>query len=238
MARHPKGYVLWRGLSPINHQPIVAVLTITSANRKTGDMAQVWILNESSDPVQSIATGEDVSICGNCLHRKQPDGTRTCYVNVGQAPLSVYRSWKRGTYPHVATVSDDTLQTKLKTRKIRWGAYGDPAVLPASLVHWINGFACGHTGYTHQWRQPWAQWTRGVFQASCDGLLDYLEASDNGWRTFTVVKKGYQPDYAKQCPATVEHSTAQCITCGLCNGAKSDIFVNAHGPSAKHVTYA
>ena len=41
----PKGYVLWRGLSPINRQPIVAVLTITSANRKTGNMAQVWILN-------------------------------------------------------------------------------------------------------------------------------------------------------------------------------------------------
>ena len=233
-----KGYVLWRGLSPINHQPIVAILTVESANRKTGNMAQVWILAENGDPVDNVQDGGDVAICGNCPHRKNAMGVRTCYVNVGQAPLSVYRAWKAGKYPHCRTVDYDRWQAILKPLKVRWGAYGDPAMLPANLVSAVNASVCGHTGYTHQWRQPWAEWTRGVFQASCDGLLDYVDASSQGWRTFTVVKKGYTPDYAKQCPATVENSQAQCLTCKLCDGAKSDIFVNAHGPSAKHVTYA
>jgi len=235
-AKH-KGYVLWRGLSPINGQPIVAVLTITSANRKTGNMAQVWILNESSDPVQSIATGEDVSICGNCPHRKQPDGTRTCYVNVGQAPLSVYRAWVAGKYPHIR-LHYEAVTKALSTRKIRWGAYGDPAVLPDSIVCGLNSYANGHTGYTHQWQQPWAQWAKGTLMASCDSVTDHDKAKAMGWATFTVAAVNARVTHAKLCPATVEHSTAQCLTCGLCNGSRADIYVHAHGPSRKAVTYA
>jgi len=233
----PKGYVLWRGLSPINRQPIVAILTIESANRKTGNMAQVWILCENGDPVDNVQDGGDVAICGDCPHRKNSLGVRTCYVNVGQAPLSVYRAWQAGKYPHVRTLSHESLASILRTRSIRWGAYGDPGLLPPSIVDAINGLAVSHTGYTHQWANPatGGQFV-GVFQASCDGLLDYVEASSRGWKTFTVVKKGFKPDYAKQCPATVENSQAQCITCSLCNGSRADIFVNAHGASSSHVT--
>ena len=239
MARQPKGYVLWRGLSPTNRQTIVAVLTITSANRKTGNMAQVWILNESSDPVQSIATGEDVSICGNCPHRKQPDGTRTCYVNPGQAPLSVYRTWVAGKYPHIRTLSHEAFSKVLRARSIRWGAYGDPGLLPRSLVDSVNRLAVSHTGYTHQWDNPetGGQFV-GVFQASCDGVLDFQRAKALGWHTFTVASVNAEVSHAKLCPATVENSQAQCLTCKLCDGAKSDIYVHAHGPSAKRVTYA
>lgn len=232
-----KGYVLWRGLSPINQAPVVAILTVESANRKTGNMAQVWILCENGDPVDNIQDGGDLSICGNCPHRKNSLGVRTCYVNVGQAPLSVYRSWQRGVYPHISTVSDDTFHKALKGRKIRWGAYGDPAVLPASLVYWVNCFAIGHTAYTHQWRQPWAAWGRGILMASCDSVKDHDDAKAMGWSTFTVAAVNATVSHAKLCPATVEHSTAQCITCGLCNGSRADIFVHAHGPSAKRVTY-
>lgn len=234
-----KGYVLWRGLSPINRQPIVAILTVESANRKTGNMAQVWILCENGDPVDNVQDGGDLAICGNCPHRKNNLGVRTCYVNVGQAPLSVYRGWKRGIYPHVRTLSHETFASILRARSIRWGAYGDPGLLPPSIVDSVNCLAVSHTGYTHQWRDPQTggQFV-GVFQASCDGLLDYLDATALGWKTFTVVKKGVTPDYARQCPATVANSQAQCITCKLCDGARSDIFVHAHGPSAGMVTNA
>lgn len=237
MARQPKGYVLWRGLSPINRQPIVAVLTITSANRKTGNMMQVWILNESCDPVQSIATGEDVSICGNCPHRKQPDGARTCYVNPGQAPLSVYRTWQSGGYHHINTLSPDGKAKLFKGRGIRWGAYGDPACIPADIVAECSALASYHTAYTHQWGQPWAAAHRGLLMASCDSVTDHDKARAMGWATFTVASVNARVTHAKQCPATVEHSQAQCATCKLCNGAKSDIYVHAHGPSAKRVTY-
>jgi hypothetical protein len=137
----PKGYVLHHGISPINGEPYVAIITITSANRKTGNMAQVWILCEHTDPVVAVRDGSDESICGDCPHRKQADGTRTCYVNVGQAPLSVWKGYKRGIYPELDNVE------RLKGLSIRWGAYGDPGILPYSVVSAVNAVSTHHTGY-------------------------------------------------------------------------------------------
>ena len=228
----PLGFIIDQGLSPIDSQPYVAILTLKTSNRKTGNMAQVWILRSDINPVEAIATGDDYSICGNCPHRKQSDGSRSCYVNVGQAPNSVYKAFKKGRY---AIATSDDLRAAVAGRKVRWGAYGDPAVLHKSVVDEINSYAVSHTGYTHQWRQDYAQQFKGLFQASCDGFTDYLEASQSGWATFSVVPKGYKPASVKQCPATVENSQAQCITCSLCDGAKTDIYVEAHGSGAKHV---
>jgi len=233
----PNGYVLWRGLSPINHQPIVAVLTITSANRKTGNMAQVWILCETGDPVDNVQDGGDIAICGNCPHRTNAMGQRSCYVNVGQAPLSVYRAYKAARYPDATDTQSEARSDALQAitgRPIRWGAYGDPGLLPHSLVRAFNRVASHHTGYTHQWRS-YADGYQGVFVASCDGVLDHSEAKSRGWQTFTVVSKHVTPDYAKQCPATVEGSQAQCATCKLCDGTRADIFVHAHGRGASYV---
>ena len=42
-------------------------------------------------------------------------------------------------------------------------------------------------------------------------------------------------DQGKQCPATVEGSSAQCLTCSLCDGAKADVWVQAHGSGARYV---
>jgi len=231
-----KGFVIDKGLSPIDGKPYVAILTIKSTNRKTGNMAQVFILREDINPVAAIATGEDYSICGNCPHRKDDLGKRSCYVNVGQGPNSVWKAYKRGVYS--SNWRDAEITKALKGRKIRWGAYGDPAIINPDIVVFLNNIAIGHTGYTHQWRESWAQCYNGTFQASCDGFNDYLIATAHGWKTFVVVSKNATPTYAKQCPATVNNSKAQCITCSLCDGAKRDIFVHAHGTGSKYVTAA
>ena len=228
----PKGIVLQRGVSPLDGSPFVVVLTTKSGNRKTGDMCQVWILREDQDPVAAIASGADFTVCGDCPHRKQTDGSRSCYVNVGQAPLSVWRTYKRGGY--VDSPSAELLARVLAGRRIRWGAYGDPSIISPDVVALCNEHADGWTGYTHQWRQPFAQWCRGTFQASCDGFADHLAASDAGWRTFAVVPKNGAAFSGKQCPATVAGSEATCRTCSLCDGAKADIWVEAHGAGAKH----
>lgn len=237
MAKKALGFVIQRGNSPIDGKPFVAVMTLESGNRKTGNMCQVWILREDINPVEALAIGADYSICGDCIHRKQVNGKRSCYVNVGQAPLSVWRTYKAGGYVDLtdpAVACDINLGMVLNGRKIRWGAYGDPSILDADVVHTFNTFAAGHTGYTHQWRQPFAQWCKGVFQASCDGFADYLDASAHGWKTFAVVPQGSEAFSGKQCPATIDNSSAQCRTCALCDGAKTDIFVEAHGTGAKH----
>lgn len=120
MARSltPKGYIIDQGLSPIDGKPYVAILTLKTSNRKTGNMVQVWILREDVNPVEAIQTGDDVSICGSCPHRKQPDGTRSCYVNVGQAPLAVWKAYHRGLYLKASYLR---LSQVLRGRKIRWG---------------------------------------------------------------------------------------------------------------------
>jgi hypothetical protein len=57
-----KGFIIDRGLSPIDGQPYVAILTLESSNRKTGNMAQVWIMREDINPVEAVQTGEDVTV--------------------------------------------------------------------------------------------------------------------------------------------------------------------------------
>ena len=231
MHKH-NGYILQRGTSPIDGNPFVVIMTMKTTNRKTGDMIQVWILRDDINPVEAIATGDDYSICGNCGHRKQPDGTRSCYVNVGQAPLSIWKAYKRGTYGKLSDLTADMLQG----RKIRWGAYGDPALVSPILFATINEHAVGHTGYTHQWREPWAQWCKGLFQASCDGLDDYLNASAHGWQTFAVIPKGTVAYSGKICPTEIPGSQSTCETCRLCDGAKTDVYIEAHGRGAGYVT--
>ena len=230
----PLGYVIHKGPSPIDGRPIVVILTLRTSNRKTGKMCQVWILREDVNPVHALRTGDDYSICGSCPHRKQADGSRSCYVNVGQAPLSVWKAYKRGRYDTLQNPQE--IASVLRKASIRWGAYGDPGLLPVGLINDYNRLVLFHTGYTHQWRQPFAHDKIGIFQASTDGLLDTQQAQALGWKTFTVVTRNATPTYAKQCPATVDGSQAQCSTCKLCNGARANVFVNAHGTGSKFVT--
>ena len=234
--RPAPGYVIARGLSPIDGAPFVAVLTLKSRNRKTGDMAQVFIIRPDLHPSEALATGADLTVCGNCPHRPRFDPevdriVRSCYVDVGKSVAAVWHALQRGSYPDWQP-SDSR---RLRGRRIRWGAYGDPAILPEGVVRDLTALADGHTGYTHQWRQPWAAWSRGFFQASCDSFADYLDASAAGWRTFAVVPQGAPAYSGKLCPATAPESQAQCLTCRLCDGAKQDIWVEAHGVGASHV---
>ena len=135
------------------------------------------------------------------------------------------------------TLSPDGKAKLFKGRGIRWGAYGDPACIPADIVAECSALASYHTAYTHQWGQPWAAAHRRLLMASCDSVTDHDKARAMGWATFTVASVNARVTHAKQCPATVEHSQAQCATCKLCNGVRADVFVHAHGPSAKRVTY-
>ena len=208
-------------------------------------MCQVWILRADVNPVQAVNTGEDYSICGNCPHRKgensyvdgvlqyKEKASRSCYVNVGQAPNSVWKTYQAGKYERDLHALG--AREAVKGRKIRWGAYGDPALVNRLTFRVLNNAAAGHTAYTHQWREPWAQWTAGHMQASCDGMADYLEASSRGFKTFAVIPKNGDSYSGKLCPATAEGSKVTCLTCSLCDGVKADIFVEAHGSGAKYV---
>jgi hypothetical protein len=221
------GRILWEGPSPVDGSPLVCIVTglnKRSANGKTGSMLQIWILRQDLHPVEAFNTEAGRANCGDCIHHGLNLGS--CYVNWGQAPRSIWECYRRGGYPHIGSdwhLFDDAI--------VRLGAAGDPAMVPAEVWDQFLRRAGAHTGYTHQWRQPWAQHLKGICQASCDGFADYLEATAHGWRTFLVKPAGEaDPAGLVHCAASVEKGAkTTCERCTLCDGASADVVIDAHG---------
>ena len=153
---------------------------------------------------------------------------RTCYVNVGQGPLAVWRAYKRGRYPLAGYLVDIG-----RDRIVRLGTYGDPAAVPVHIWQGLTLAAKGRTGYTHQWKSAPA--LKGLCMASADSVADAMEAQAQGWRTFRVAMPS---DLARLpieavCPASKEAgkklTCAQCLACSGANGRRGSIVIQAHG---------
>lgn len=230
IAKNPTGYVVYEGPSMLDGMPIVVILVMRSPNVKTGNMAQLYILRKDVSPLDAVAEGLDSSICGNCKHRGDENNGRTCYVNVGQGPSSVWKAYKRGNYPRVSPAHRQ-LQASLIGRKVRLGAYGDPAAVPVILLRILLRGTAGHTGYTHQWRR--FPELRDFVMASVDNPAEYAEATAEGWRTFRGSIDTEKLDREILC-VNYTHDV-QCNECGLCNGAQSgakNIVIPLHGGAA------
>jgi len=225
----PNGAVIYRGPSQIDGKPIVAIATglaHASANPKTGDMVQTWILREDVPPLEAGKTGEDASICGGCKHRPTAGGT--CYVSIFQGPRSVWAAYKRESYPILAP--EDAAQL-VAGRKVRLGAYGDPCAVPLQVWRAFIAQASGHTGYTHQWRGRCAEGFQSLIQASVDTEREHTAARAKGWATFRV-RSASDPILAGEfvCPASDEGGhVATCETCGACNGRGAQVVIVVHG---------
>jgi hypothetical protein len=227
-VKAPNGYILYRGPSAIDGKPIVVIATgfaKQSANGKTGDMIQTWIIREDIAPNEAVKSGQDVSICGQCKFRParkaeiEAMGEKyiRCYVKVWQAPLVVWKAYKRGLYP-VASYADIT--ALCENRMVRFGSYGDPYAAPMALWEAMASKALGWTGYSHQWRIAGAAWAKLVM-ASADSLADMLEAHAKGYRTFRVTAKPFENVKGLEtiCPASKEKGAlTDCATCRACMG--------------------
>jgi hypothetical protein len=240
-TRKPNGCILWRGASRIDGAPIAAILIFRSENSKTGDMGQVFIIRTDMSPIEASQLGYDESVCGFCVHRgvattdKNGNPTakgRSCYVNLGQGPNSVYDALNRGSYPQA---TDSMLRKELSGRNVRFGSYGDPCAAPIGVWNRLLRFCAGHTGYTHQWRDVANQDYRSLVMASCDSEADRADAHGMGWRTFRV-RLHNQPVMTGEivCPASPEGQyRRECDSCMACNGFKrqgqSDIVIIGHG---------
>ena len=228
----PNGAVIYRGPSMIDGAPIIAVATglaHASANPKTGDMVQTWILREDIAPLEAGKTGQDASICGGCKHRPTAGGT--CYVSIFQGPRSVWAAYKRESYPIMAPEDAARL---VQGRKVRLGAYGDPCAVPVDVWRAFIALASGHTGYTHQWRGRCAVGFEGLLQASVDNEREHAAARAKGWATFRVRSES-EPVLPGEmiCPASDEGGHgATCETCGACNGAGAQVVIIVHGGRA------
>jgi len=203
----------------------VQIITFASANKKTGDMAQVWILNKNINPVEALKTGESEAVCFDCSHLKNG----TFYVNVGQAPQSVYKAYKVGKY---APLDLDVLKSMIKWKAVRFGAYGEPVLIPLHLVKFMAKHARGFTGYTHQWANLEFLEYRAYFMASTDNTEETIKEHQMGYRTFRVKGEG-TPNLVNEidCPNTA--TGVQCRDCTLCDG----LGVHAKGRSITAVVH-
>jgi hypothetical protein len=246
-TRKPNGFILYEGPSLLDGAPIVAIAVGTarkSKNDKTGNMLQTFIMRADVEPIAALKTGEDASVCGDCKHRPALGGS--CYVNVGQAPLAVYRAYKRGAYPRSSrwTTAQPTWVDIGDDRVVRLGTYGDPAAVPVHVWEALVSGAQGRTGYTHQWNNPALSADHkarlmALVMASCDTPEEAQLARAQGLRYFRV----RTPDEALvdrefTCPASAEAGKrTECAQCKACDGTsrpgQASPVIVAHGIHAR-----
>lgn len=249
MAKINSG-ILYRGPSVIDGAPIVCIVIGKSSNSKTGNMVQTYIVREDIDPITANRMGLDYSICGDCIHRGTPNQNgkglatkRSCYVNIGQGTLQVYKAFKRGAYRMLT--ADDAKRIGAD-RMVRMGTYGDPAALPYGAFESLLGASLGHTGYTHQVGLVSGVDT-GRLMVSADNQEDAMAAHHKGYRTFRVIPVSQYNALGKNallhneilCPASKEmNARVQCNDCKLCSGANTkgkNIAIVAHGATKGNV---
>lgn len=226
-----RNVVFYDGPSLLDGEPILAVATACSRNRKIGRMVQIWIMLRDVSPLDALRVGADAAVCGDCPHRGQRGRARSCYV-WSPGIEQVWRSVRDG---HADRMTAHQFAEAVRGKQLRVGAYGDPGAVPAADV-WdpLLATAGGWTAYTHQWLTAdpsLRQWC----MASVDSEAEQREAQALGWRTFRVRHPQGEvlPDEII-CPH--EQRGTQCSDCELCRGASrpaKSIVIGVHGSGAK-----
>jgi len=227
------GFILYEGDSLLTGEPIVVVATMGGNNPKTDNdfksMVQTWIMLRDTPPHEAVKSGNDEGVCGNCIQRPSVGGA--CYVKTFQAPLSIWRAYKRGKYNSVINLEN------LRGAELRLGSYGDPSAVPFDI--WRNLIDKVQprlmTGYTHQMsHKAFDKRMAEVCMISADTPKVALKAHAQGFRTFRMTTDTEQllPNEII-CPNDTDG--VKCIDCGLCDGAgdKPNIAILAHGALAK-----
>ena len=216
------GYILHRGMT--NGKSFVAIATLESRNVKTGNMVQIWFLLEHTSPIEGVKSGLDAStICQDCPFASG----NGCYVEVGRAPTMVWKKFKACGYPELNPCDYSRV---FSGRKIRFGAYGNPTLLPLSIVKAIASVSNGWTGYFHDWKtNPLANEYAKYFMASTETESSYRLAKSLNYRVFHV--SPVQPADTLECLS--ETKQMQCADCKLCSGLSKSrlpsIWINPHG---------
>lgn len=211
---------------------VVVIATEKSTNRKTGKSVQLWILDATMHPVESRRSGHDAqNQCAGCVFASG----NGCYVSPN--PLgAIWRKWKRGGYAPLLMGSPEW-NAFFSTDFVRFGAYGNPSLIPLPMVADIASRARRITGYFHDWHTmaPGDAIAYGqFFMASCEAD-NFGKAQSLGLRTFSVVPAP-MPSAGIECLADAKGMT--CKECGLCDGNRRTtgrskplphVFITAHG---------
>jgi putative component of toxin-antitoxin plasmid stabilization module len=224
------GYILYRGPSVLDGAPIIVIATMETSNVKTGNMVQTWIMREDIAPHHATKTGEDASVCGDCVHRPANQGS--CYVTVFQAPLSVWKAYHRGAY----STDVEEFKIRLRGRKLRVGAYGDGAAVPTGVWLPLVDAADGHTGYTHQSNHAnFDPAMLKITMVSADTAKQAERLAKYGVRYFRT-KRPTDPVLAGEVECLSDSVGKACADCLLCDGSGrgkgKSVYITIHGSKA------
>ena len=224
------GYTLHETMENGEKVAIIATgITRKTNNQKTGNMIQIWILLANQNPIAALQSGLDANtICQGCPFASG----QGCYVNVGQAPLAIWKAYNKGKYPKLRPANYEKV---FSGRKVRFGAYGNPTLIPLAMVKAIASVSNGWTGYFHNWRelgQVKAKAYNAYFMASTESATSFDLANTQGLRVFHANTK--QPENTVECLS--DSHGISCAECQLCQGwskrAKS-VWINPHGSKVK-----
>jgi hypothetical protein len=214
-------------------QVLVSGIVRPSANRKTGDMWQTYVVlsGDALSPIDAVKMGFDMAVCGLCklrpiFERARKDLGRAighvCYVATVRDVNSIWRSHRNTPVVPIGTVASRGVPVRL-------GSYGEPtAVKDIGVWRALIKRAGGrHTGYTQQWSRADTQPYRLILMASVHSEGQQATAAAKGWRTFRTIRQG-EPLLAGEilCP----YPRVQCARCLLCDGK--------HGPADKRKNIA
>ena len=226
MTKQLRAGIIYQGPSQIDGLPIVAIATYSDRNTKTGKVLQTYIIRSDLSPLEASKSGQDFSICGDCKFRGEansdPDRkqakNRKCYVNLGQGPTIVYKSFIRGVYP---IASDHASRVELgENRVVRLGTYGDPAAVPSYVWDQLLSECESHLAYSHQ-----SGFRPDITMQSADTLAQAQAHWAKRARTFRVIDSLEDIDPINEilCPASKEAGRrVQCVKCQLCSGLTSN----------------
>ena len=244
----PTGLILWEGPSRLNKEEIVVVGILESANVKTGNLIQTFIMPKNVDPITAINSGYDECVCGSCLlkgriiesyrgnylgihHKTTKNIGRVCYVRVDWVVNQAWNKYKSGGYPKYNYHQHSKL---FKGRKIRLGAYGDPLAVPLKIWQRYLKLCNGHTGYSKQWPNYRNNHYKNYVQASVFNEQEKIFANKVGFHTFRIKNKNDKNSLPGEitCPASINEKIT-CEKCMQCSGQKRNVVIDVHGSIAK-----
>lgn len=213
-----------------------------SQNSKIGLGYIVQTYHLSMEQVKANDLSKDSKNCLDCPLSMTNGGG--CYTHKGfqrMGIMSMLKSKSKGFYPQFSQADFDRFLSKLgDISLVRFGAYGEPVLLPSTaILALINKSKGKYTGYTHQWRKGNHQFA----MASVHTLDEAREAISLGYRPFLTMDKASYDSLNEVdkiwlkmnfigCPAAKESKyNKTCIQCGLCNGNSSKnkgIFILMH----------
>jgi hypothetical protein len=231
--------------------PIVVILNKVSGeaaeNTKLGDMGQITIIVADKNPLEAKTQHIDSAVCGDCKFSAANSGA--CYVDViTQGVVGVWRAYQNNRY----VPFNHGRMSAIAGRKIRFGAYGDPAAVPFEVwqpfLEQLRHPGGGLTAYTHAWRTCDERF-KLFCMASVDSPEEAQQARAAGWRTYRT-RMGTEPlmDGEMVCPASNEFAETHngrkttCSECLLCDGTggknhQINPVIMAHGASYKVERY-